>query len=171
MRRWMMNAVLAAGVLAAPTANAELRCNNEAERSLFEIAALRSELMVVATGCNEAQRYNAFMRKFQPNLQANERDVSAYFKRKYGRSGQTEHDRFVTDLANARSRMGSQLGTDFCPRNSMMFAEVLALSNPADLTAYAAAKDLIPQTMDVCLDHPVTAQAQHTPPGRSTAKR
>jgi hypothetical protein len=166
----MMIAVLAAGGLGiqmgAQAASAELRCSGEEDRSMFEVAALRSELMVLATGCRDADRYNAFMRKFQATLMANERQVSAYFKKHFGRSGQYEHDRFVTDMANARSRLSTQLGTDFCPRNGLIFAEVLALPSPSDLAGFAAAKDLIPASMPVCTSvAPVqTAQAPSSSP-------
>jgi hypothetical protein len=131
------------------------RCAMQTEQSAFEVQALRSELMVLAVGCGEDQRYNAFMRKFQPELQANEREISAFFKRKYGRSGQAEHDRFITDLANLRSRAGTQLGTDFCPRNSQIFSEVLALRTTAELADFAAGKDLVPApVVDICREHP-----------------
>ena len=76
---------------------------------------MRSELMVLALGCQDDARYNAVIRRFQADLLANDRAMDAYFKRRYGRSAQFEHDRFVTDLANALSRQGSQLGGDFCP--------------------------------------------------------
>ncbi|MGE0416441.1 MAG: hypothetical protein AB7O80_06525 [Acetobacteraceae bacterium] len=170
MRRWMMIAVLAAGGMAGAQAfAADLRCNGEAERSMFEVAALRSELMVLATGCQEAQRYNAFMRKFQPALMANEREISTYFKKHFGRSGQLEHDRFVTDLANARSGLGMRLGTDFCPRNGLLFSEVLSLQSANDLANYAASKDLIPASMPVC--HTVTpVQTARAPASKPAAK-
>jgi hypothetical protein len=136
--------------LAAQPALAQRHCASHAELSAFEIQALRSELMVLATGCNEDQRYNAFMRKFQGDLQANERAIAAYFKKHYGRGAQSAHDRFVTDMANARSSMGTQLGTDFCPRNAQIFAELMVLRSTAELAEYAASKDLVPPTMGIC---------------------
>ena len=72
------------------------------------------------------------------------------FKRKYGRRGQQEHDRFTTDLANAESTAGLKLGTDFCAHNGMLFHEVLSLRSPAELASYAAGKDLVPASMAVC---------------------
>src|ERR1700761_5992471 len=126
MRR-LLSAVTALTLLSAQPVLAERQCASMADQSAFEVQALRSELMVLATGCHEDDRYNAFIRRYQADLQANERAIDAYFKRRYGRSGQTEHDRFVTELANAMSRQGSDLGGDFCERNGLMFSEVLAL--------------------------------------------
>ena len=136
--------------VAVQPALAQRHCTSTAEVSAFEVQALRTELMVLATGCNEDQRYNAFIRRFQGDLQANERAIAAYFRKHYGRSGQAEQDRFVTDMANARSRMGTQLGSDFCPRNSLIFSEVMALRSSTELAEFAAAKDLVPPTMNIC---------------------
>jgi len=131
-------------------ARAQLACLQPHERSQIEVAALRSQLMVLATGCRQDQRYNAFIRKYQADLQGNEKAIGDMFKRFYGKRGQQEHDRFTTELANGESSVGMRLGTDFCDRNSMIFSEVMALHNPSDLPAYAAGKDLVPATIDMC---------------------
>ena len=120
------------------------------DQSAFEVQALRSQLMVLATGCHDDDRYNAFMRRYQSDLQANERAINAYFQHRYGRAGQTEHDRFVTDLANAISRKGSQLGGDFCPRDGLIFNEVLALESVGELGDFAAGKNLVPASVEIC---------------------
>ena len=108
---------------------AERQCSSVSDQSAFEMQALRSELMVLATGCHDDTQYNAFIRRYQSDLQANERAIGAYFRHRYGKGAQVEHDRFVTDLANAMSRQGSDLGGDFCPRNGLIFNEVLALAS------------------------------------------
>ena len=149
MRGLILGVVAFCGLALQP-ALAQRQCASPTDQAAFEVQALRSELMVLATGCNEDSRYNTFIRRYQSDLQANERAVSAYFKKHYGRSGQSEHDRFVTDMANARSRVGTGLGSDFCPRNGQIFAEVLALRNAAELAEFAAAKDLLPPTIDIC---------------------
>ena len=148
--RKLVNAVVAMGLLAAQPALAAQQCASQADQSAFEVQALRSELMVLATGCHDDSRYNAFIRRYQPDLQANEALINAYFKHRYGRLAQTEHDRFVTELANAVSRRGSDLGGDFCPRNGLVFDEVLALDTPAELNDFAAGKNLVPASVDVC---------------------
>ena len=70
--------------------------------------------------------------------------------RKYGKRAQTEHDRFVTELANGESSAGMHLGSDFCDRNGMIFTEVMALRSASELTPYAAGKDLVPATLEMC---------------------
>ena len=169
MRRFVL-AVLA--IAAAQPALAQKQCASPADQSAFEIQALRSELMVLAMGCNDDSQYNAFMRRYQPHLQANERAIDAYFKRAYGRSAQLEHDRFVTDLANAISRQGTTLGSDFCPRNGRLFTEVMALPSDADLADYAAGKDLVPPTLDICTTAtPVAHSPARKTPAKSAGKK
>ena len=163
MHRLMFGAALLAALAVQP-ALAQRQCTAPADQSAFEVQALRSALMVLATGCRENDRYNAFIRRYQTDLQGNEKEVSAYFKRRYGRSAQTEQDRFVTELANALSRQGSQLGSDFCPRNAALFSEVMALRSPMDLPDYAAGKDLIPATLTICPGQ--TTPAATPPAGR-----
>jgi hypothetical protein len=98
--------------------------------------------------------------------------VDAWFKKHYGRAGQAEHDRFVTDLANALSREGSRLGGDFCPRNGLIFSEVLALHGASELPAYAAGKDLVPSSLDVCQEPaPAPAPAKARKPALKTAQK
>ena len=164
MRR-LLSSLAAVSLLAAQQAHAELECLQPQERSVVEVAALRSELMVLATGCRQDDRYNAFVRRFQPDLMGNERAVGDVFKRMYGKRAQQEHDRFTTDLANGESSAGMKLGSDFCERNSILFAEVMALRSANDLPAYAAGKDLVPATVDIC---PQVAQA---PTRKAPAKR
>lgn len=160
--RAIVSALTAFAMLAAQSAFAARHCDSVADQSAFEVQALRTELSVLAMGChNEDDRYNAFMRRYQPDLMANERSVDAWFKHRYGKSAQTEHDRFVTDLANALSRQSSELGGDFCPRNGMMFSEVLALQTPAQLPEFAAGKDLIPASVEVCTPIPAKTAPVH----------
>jgi hypothetical protein len=155
--RLVTSAVVAASLLSAQPVLAARQCASLADQSAFEVQALRSELMVLATGCHDDDRYNAFIRRYQPDLQANEKMINAYFQHRYGRAGQTEHDRFVTELANAISRQGSDLGGDFCPRNGLIFNEVLALETSAELTDFAAGKNLVPASVEICAPMPSSA--------------
>jgi hypothetical protein len=164
MRR-LLSGLAAIGLLATQQAQAELGCLSPPERSAVEVAALRSQLMVLATGCQEDNSYNAFIHKYQPDLLSNEHALDDIFKHKFGRRGQQEHDRFTTDLANAESTAGLKLGTDFCAHNGMIFREVMALQSAADLASYAAGKDLVPAAADVCqviAPAPVTRKAAAT---------
>jgi hypothetical protein len=170
MRRFV-SAVVTISVLAAQPALAARQCASLADQSAFEVQALRSELMVLATGCHDDDEYNAFIRRYQPDLQANEKLINAYFQHRYGRAAQTEHDRFVTELANAVSRRGSDLGGDFCPRNGMVFHEVLSLQNPTELAAFAAGKNLVPPTIDVCAPLASSTPAVHRAETKKVVKK
>jgi hypothetical protein len=170
MRR-LVSGLAVVGALTAQQAlaQAQLRCLAPEERSVVEVASLRSELMVLATGCHRDDSYNSFIRKYQPDLVSNEKAVGELFKRRFGRRAQQEHDRFTTDLANGESSAGMHLGMDFCDRNGMIFSEVMALRGPAELAAYAAGKDLVPATLDVCPE--VVAEAPGRKPAAATTKR
>jgi hypothetical protein len=148
-------------------AQAADKCATQTEREIFDLAALKSEMMVLATSCHEPDRYNAVIEKFKPELLANERLFDAYFKRTYGRSGQAEHDTYITSLANAQSDEGLKQGTDFCPHTTAIFDEALAVPSGKDLFEYAEAKDLVPDSLGVCVEptrvvRPTRAPARHT---------
>jgi len=118
--------------------------------AVLDVAALQSELMVVATTCHENAGYNAFMQRYRPYLLRTEQDLAAYFRRAYGRAGQQRHDSFVTALANAQSDAGIRQGADFCPRSQALFQEVQALRSTGQLPLYAAGKDVLPADVLSC---------------------
>lgn len=157
MRRLFL-CMTALATFAAQTASAQtLQCLTPHDRATFDVQALRSEVMVLATGCSDDSQYNAFIERYRPELMANEHEIDAWFKRHYGRGAQAAHDRFVTDLANAHSDDGSKLGTEFCPRNGLIFQEVMALPHSSELPAFAAGQNLIPSSMSLC--HEEVAEA------------
>jgi hypothetical protein len=149
-------------------AQSNLRCLSPQELSAVQIAALRSEMMVVTTTCHTDDQYNAFIRKFQADLQHNEAAIGDLLKRKFGSRAQVEHDRFSTEMANAESILGMRLGEDFCAHDGLLFHEVMALDSPSDLPLYAAGKDLVPATLDACPEPP-RAPARNAP-ARPAAK-
>ncbi len=136
--------------VAAPAAQAAQRCADPQEQAMFEVAALKSELMVVGIACKQEELYNNFVLRFRPLLAANDRALVQWFVRHQGRAGQRASDAWITNLAQSRSMEGQRLGSDFCPRNTGLFQEVMALPAPTDLPAYAAGKDLMPATLPAC---------------------
>ncbi len=150
MRRLLLCMTALATFTAQQAQAQSMSCLTPTERGMFELQALRSEVMVLATGCSYDTAYNAFIERYRPELMANERDVSAWFKRHYGAHGQAAHDEFVTDLANAHSDEGTRLGSEFCPHNGMIFGEVMALQGGSELPAFAAGQDLMPASLSVC---------------------
>jgi hypothetical protein len=143
--------------LSAAAAPAAAPCNGDQARALFEMEALKSELMVVATDCHNQDEYNAFVQKYQPALAATERDLDGYFKSAYGKKAQQAHDAYVTSLANSDAHSAHALGSDFCPRSGALFQEVMALRSPADLHPYAAGKDVVPVDLGACESVPAPA--------------
>jgi hypothetical protein len=165
MRR-LLSSLVAVGLLTAQQAQAQLECLSPTERAAVHVAALRSQLMVLATGCQEDSSYNAFVRKYQADLMSNERMIAEMFKQKYGRRGQQEHDRFTTELANAESTAGLKLGTDFCAHNGLIFREVMALQSPTELATYAAGKNLVPSAAEVCQEVAQAPAARKAAPAK-----
>ena len=149
MRRFLIG-LTAVGSLLGNSAMAAQQCPNATDQQAFELTALKTALMVVATTCGDRAQYNSFIRRYQPNLVETDHSLTSYFKAHYGSSGQSEHDRYATDLANSQSRFGLAQGTDFCARNATLFTEVMALPSPTDLPTYAAGKDLIPASIGAC---------------------
>ena len=150
--RFSLTLVIAPLAIAATCLNlsgvrAAQRCPDQ---PVFEVEALKSEMMVLATACHDDLQYNAFIERYQPSLVANERALDGYFRREYGKRGQAEHDSYITSLANAQSDEGLKQGSDFCPRNADMFEEAMALNGANDLPQYAAGKDLVPASLGSC---------------------
>ena len=167
MRR-ILPALLILGAFAAQPALAQKHCLAPADQAAFEVQALRTHLRVLAIHCSQEARWAAFVGKYQADLSANDKAVTAWFKRRFGGRGQQESDRFVTDLANAISTGNTVLGGDLCPHDGQMFTEAMALRSGADLAPYAAAKDTVPTSVDICPGEKAPAAK---PVAKQTAKR
>ena len=149
MRRFLP--VLAVvGAIAAQPALAQKHCALPADQAAFEVHALNSHLRVLAISCSDVARYRAFHTKFQPELEATEKYIAAWFKRRYGGRATSEQNTFVTEMSNGISDGHTVLGGDLCLHDGFMFTEAMALRSGADLAPYAAAKDLIPPTVEIC---------------------
>jgi hypothetical protein len=136
-------------------------CARPAELAAFDVAGLKSQLMVTALSCAAQDKYNAFIVRFRPEMMTEERALTGYFGRTYGRRGQARHDDYVTSLANEQSEAGTKLGTDFCSKKVSMFDEVMALPSLHDLPTYAAGKSLVqPISLVSC---PVVTRASRVP--------
>jgi hypothetical protein len=131
--------------------NAAPACTSVADQSAYEVLALRTQMILLATKCGRDQDYNKnFIVRFQPELQANERAVLAYFRRIYGGAGQGRKDSFSTELVNVMSQQANTQGAEFCPRAGFIISEMTSLRSMAELAPYAAVKDLAPVGMSMC---------------------
>jgi hypothetical protein len=90
--------------------------------------------------CHTRDQYNALIPRLRPALATKEKNLSAFFKRAYGRRGQTEHDKYITELANLQSQLALKSGDRFCSMNASMFDQVMPLSSVRQLAAYAQSK-------------------------------
>lgn len=165
--RYSLPLAIAATCLTLGGVRAAQRCP---EQPVFDVEALKSEMMVLATACHDDAQYNAFIVRYQPSLMATERALDSYFKRQYGRSGQTEHDRYITSLANAQADEGLKQGSDFCPRNATLFEEAMALESSTELPQFAAGQNLLPASLGSC-QAPEAAPGPHRVIRRAAAKK
>jgi len=134
-----------AGVFAGALAGAPgvFACATPQQEAMFDVAGLKSELMVTALSCNADSQYNAFITRYQTLLRADDSELQSYFVRAYGNAGQSAHDAYITTVANKMSEIGIAEGTDFCRRHLAVFAEALALASPNDLALFAASRGYI----------------------------
>lgn len=124
---------LCLAVAAAPAVAQRQSCAQPAEQLALAVQALKSQMMVIAITCNQANDYNQFVTRFQRDLQGHGRNLIAHFRRVYGNQGQRELDAYVTNLANAQSQEGIRQGSLFCSNQASLVQQLGALTNAADL--------------------------------------
>ncbi len=142
-------------MLAANAAQAQVRCASASDQAAFDVGALKSEMIVLAETCPEANTtYNAFVERYRPELLNEDRVVNAWFKRVFGKTAQREYDSYITNLINGQSQIGLKQGSNFCPRSQVIFTEAMALPDATVLAQYAAGKDLVPAELGSCTAPP-----------------
>ena len=100
-----------------PTMRAPI-CARPAEKDAVDVSALVSQLQLITMTCGTRNQYNALIPRLRPALATKEKNLSAFFKRAYGKRGQTEHDKYITELANLQSQLALKSGDQFCSINS-----------------------------------------------------
>lgn len=120
----------------APGINAPV-CVRPAEKAAFQMSTLKSHLTVTAIQCHAEERYNAFVLKYRPDLAGNEKVLSSYFARAYGRRAQSQQDDYITQLANAQSQFAVRSGNLYCPQNIGIFDQVMSVPTGKELPAFA----------------------------------
>jgi hypothetical protein len=143
--RVLLSSLAAAAMLAGSTcqvlADAQ-PCMRPAEKAAFDIAGLKSELMVVAIDCQAQSKFNAFVARFRPDLVNSENGLNAYFRRTAKGGVDRAHDDYITSLANAQSDGAVARGTLFCGERVGMFDTVLGLKDGNELRAYASGQGI-----------------------------
>jgi hypothetical protein len=131
-----------------PEAPAAPWCARPAEKAAFDVAELKSNMMVTAKLCNADDKYNAFIMRYRPTLVQNEKVMDGYFSRNAKLHWQQQRDDYITKLANAQSQRANVLGDQFCQRTIGEFDEAMALPGPDGLASFAGSKtQAIPQVM------------------------
>lgn len=87
---------------------------------------LQTELMVAALGCSSADRYNAFVQRFQAQLVDGGKTMQNLFKRLHGKQAFSKINAFVTQVANETSLRMVQNTSAFCDNTDAMFQALLA---------------------------------------------
>ena len=176
--RLLTASLLAAGLLASPCLQAATKharsgkvasvgapaCEFESDRTAFDIEGLKSQLMLTALACKKQDKYNAFMSRYKPQVAGAEAGLATYFKRSYGRQGQTQYDEYITNLADEQEKDGLKAGTAYCENLDVMFDEVMSLHDASELHDFTNAKAIVqPMTFETCTGAPpsVGRKARH----------
>lgn len=130
-----------------PTMRAPV-CARPPEKTAIEASAVVSQLQLVTLKCHTRDKYNALIPRLRPALTTKEKNLTAFFKRAYGKRGQMEHDKYITELANLQSDLAVKSGDRFCSINGGIFDQVMPLSTVEELSIYAQDK-LIQQALAV----------------------
>lgn len=113
---------LAALVLAASPARAAAPiCAAPAEATALAGRLVQTELMIAALSCDAQARYNAFVRRFQPELAASNKRLVDFFRRHYGPQGFARTNDYVTRTANETSERSLRQIDDFCAAAARTF--------------------------------------------------
>jgi len=130
--------ILAALLAFTASAGAEASvCLRPGEEAALNSKALQSELMVSALACEEAARYNAWVRRFQAEISANGAVLKRIFRQAHGKAGETKLGQFVTALANEAATRSAVEKADFCAGTAQVLDRVLAMTGPEFLAFVA----------------------------------
>lgn len=133
-------------------------CVRPAEKTAFQVAALKSRLMVTALACDSSDKYNAFINANRAALLPQEKTLSGYFARYYGRRASSEHDEYITNLANAQSRRRIIDNYRFCRDGQQLYADVAAIKAPTEMPTVAASRTISqPFNVKECPETPAAA--------------
>ena len=111
-------------------------CASSADISAVRATAVQQRLMVAALSCRSIELYNTFVRSYQTDLQASDRQLQNFFQRLYGHAGESHYHSFKTRLANASS-LQSINDPQYCASAQATFDAALSLSKKS-LTAFVA---------------------------------
>jgi hypothetical protein len=117
-------------------------CAHPVEKEAIDVSALLSQLQLITLTCHTDKEYNALILHLRPALATKEKNLASFFTRAYGKRGQLEHDKYITELANLQSQFRLKSGAQFCSTNASMFDQLMPLSTLGELATYAQRKPI-----------------------------
>jgi hypothetical protein len=133
--------ILAATLALAASSVAQAAvCVRPGDELALKSKALQSELMVSALACEEAARYNAWVRRFETEIAANGVVLKRIFRQAYGTAADKRLGQFVTALANEAATRSAVEKAQFCGNTARVLDRVLVMSG-AEFLEYVAGPD------------------------------
>jgi len=111
-------------------------CARPADMNALRTAAMQQRLMVAALSCGESQSYNQFVRTYQTELQASDKNLQTYFRRVNGKTGTADYHAYKTRLANSSSMAVINDSVGYCSSAKASFEE--ALNTKVVLTTFTS---------------------------------
>jgi hypothetical protein len=143
-------------------------CKVTPDNASIGIRALQTELMVAGLKCS-AEQWNSFTAQFKATIKMDADRMQHLFSKSYGKSGASQMNAFVTQLANDASQRSNGFSeADYCKQEDVVFKKVLALTGQ-ELERFAVGRALaVPAPVALCTPDPVDG-APATTPGTTTA--
>jgi len=148
-------------------------CKVTPDNASIGIRALQTELMVAGLKCS-AEQWNSFTAQFKATIKMDADRMQHLFSKSYGKSGASQMNAFVTQLANDASQRSNGFSeADYCKQEDVVFKKVLALTGQ-ELERFAVGRALaVPAPVALCTPDPVdgatTTASAGAAPGTATA--
>jgi hypothetical protein len=130
-------------------------CKVTPDNASIGIRALQTELMVAGLKCS-AEQWNSFTAQFKATIKMDADRMQHLFSKSYGKSGASQMNAFVTQLANDASQRSNGFSeADYCKQEDVVFKKVLALTGQ-ELERFAVGRALaVPAPVALCTPDPV----------------
>ncbi len=118
-------------------------CMQEAEKAAFDVRALQSQIMVVALVCGRHDDYDTLVRRHQSGFLSAYQRITSHFRRLHGaRAGETERDRYITELAQIQAQEQASQGTTFCGNMDPFVRRAMVARDTGEIAHISAAANL-----------------------------
>jgi hypothetical protein len=158
----------AASTAPAPAKPGDL-CKVTPDNASIGIRALQTELMVAGLKCS-AEQWNSFTAQFKATIKVDADRMQHLFSKSFGKSGPSQMNAFVTQLANDASQRSNGFSeADYCKQEDIVFKKVLALTGQ-ELERFAVGRALaVPAPVALCTPDPVDGAPATTTAAAGTA--